>query len=231
MPRILVTYATLAGSTREVATVVGEEIAKNNLQVDVLPLHEVKSLADYAGVVVGGPMIVGWHREALSFLKRQRAALRRIPLGIFVLAMSVTQTGETSVGGMPICLDEKLPQPPEKPGTLNFRERYAQLGRYIQPILNAIQPVKPASLAVFGGRVEYGRLPWWGVLFAMVVIRAPAGDKRNWPLIRQWAACLPDAFKLTVEVESKTTPTPDLTALRPLPSAALPPPLAQYHES
>jgi hypothetical protein len=40
--------------------------------------------------------------------------------------------------------------------------------------------------------MEYGRLPWWGVLFAMLIVRAPAGDRRNWEAIRSWAAGLPE---------------------------------------
>ena len=40
MNRILVTCATMAGSTVEVAQTVAEEIARSGLQVDVLPLNE-----------------------------------------------------------------------------------------------------------------------------------------------------------------------------------------------
>ena len=195
MNRILVAYATMAGSTVEVAQVVGEEIAKSGLQVDVLPLSEVQELAAYDGVVLGGPMIMGWHRAALRFLKKNRGAFQRIPLAVFVTAMSLTQTGETSVGGVPVYVDEKLPKPPENEGRLKFRERYARLANYLRPILTATRPVKPVSVGVFGGRLEYGRLKWWAVLFAMLIIRAPAGERRNWPAIRSWAAGLPAALQ------------------------------------
>lgn len=113
--------------------------------------------------------------------------------------MSLTQTGETSVGGIPMYVDEKLPKPPEKEGRLTFRERYAKLSNYIRPILSAIRPVKPVSVGVFGGRLEYGRLKWWAVLFVMLIIQAPAGDRRNWAAIRSWAARLPAAFRLETQ--------------------------------
>ncbi|HSF81783.1 MAG TPA: flavodoxin domain-containing protein, partial [Anaerolineales bacterium] len=77
MKRILVTYATMAGSTAEVAQAVAEEIAKSGLQVDVLPLDQVQELEGYDGVVVGGPMIMGWHRASLRFLRLNRRALQR----------------------------------------------------------------------------------------------------------------------------------------------------------
>jgi menaquinone-dependent protoporphyrinogen oxidase len=194
MKRILVAYATMAGSTFDVAQAVGEEIAKGGAQVDVLPLGEVKDLAAYNGVVVGGPMIVNWHRAASSFLKRHRAAFQRIPLAVFVTAMSLTQTGETSVDGVPVSVDEKLPKPPETEGHLKFKERYARLTNYIRPILRAARPVKPVSIGLFGGRLEYGRLKWWAVLFVMLIVQAPAGDRRNWAAIRSWAAGLPANF-------------------------------------
>jgi len=196
MKRILVAYATMAGSTAEVAKAVGEEIAKSGLQVDVLPTSEVSDLKAYDGVVVGGPMIMGWHRLALRFLKKHRDLLLHIPLAEFVTAMSLTATGETSVEGVPVYVDEKLPKLPEKEGSLNFRERYARLSNYLRPVLQASRPAKPVSIGVFGGRLEYGRLKWWAVLFVMLIIQAPAGDKRNWTAIRSWAAGLPASFQL-----------------------------------
>jgi menaquinone-dependent protoporphyrinogen oxidase len=204
MKRILVAYATMAGSTADVARAVGDEIAKSGAQVDVLPLSEVNSLETYDGVVVGGPMIMGWHRAAQGFLKKHRTDLKRIPFAVFVLAMSLTQTGETSVDGLPVCVDEKLPKPPEKAGHLKFRERYARLSHYLQPILNASRPAKPVSVGLFGGRMEYGRLKWWAVLFAMFIIQAPAGDRRNWTAIRSWAAALPAALRIEAPSRGNT---------------------------
>ena len=196
MNRILVAYATMAGSTVDVAQAVGEEIDKSGLQVDILPISEIKDLEGYDAVVIGGPMIMGWHRVALRFLKKNREVFQHIPLAVFVTAISLTQTGETSVDGAPVYVDEKLPKLPENLNRLNFRERYARLSNYLRPILKATRPVKPVSIGVFGGRLEFGRLKWWAVLFVMLVIQAPAGDKRNWSAIRTWAAELPAALQV-----------------------------------
>ena len=196
MKRMLVTYATMAGSTVEVAQAVAEEIARRDVQVDVLPLSAVTDLAAYDGVVVGAPMIMGWHRAALRFLRSNRRVLQHIPLAVFVMCMSLTQSGETSVGGVPLSVDERLPKPPATAGRLRFRERYARPANYVRPILRASGRVKPVSIGVFGGRLDYGRLPWWAVFFAMVIIQARAGDQRNWTAIRAWAAGLPAALQL-----------------------------------
>jgi len=196
MKKVLVAHATMAGSTVEVAQAVGEELVRSGLQVEVRPIGEVRDLRGYDAVVVGAPMILGWHRPARRFLRRHRQALQHIPLAVFVMAISLTESGETSVEGVPVALDEQLPKPPQSPGRLSFRERYATLANYLRPILRAARPARPASIGMFAGRLEYGRLKWWAVLFVMVIIQATAGDRRNWPAIRAWAAELPAALGL-----------------------------------
>ncbi len=206
MKPILVTYATMAGSTAEVAQAVAEEIERAGLEVDVVPIDTVGDLAGYAGVVVGGPMIMGWHREARRFLKAHRRALQHIPLAVFVTAISLTHPEERVVDGVPVFVDEKLPKPPAQTGRLSFRERYAQLPRYVRPILAAARPARPVSIGLFAGRLEYGRLKPWAVMFVMTIIQAPAGDRRNWAAIREWAAGLP-------AVLSQEVPSADMAAV------------------
>lgn len=196
MKRVLVAYATMAGSTMEVAEAVGEEIAKRGVQVDVLPINKIGDLDKYDGVVVGGPMIMGWHRQAQGFLKKHRKAFQQIPLAIFVMAISLTETGERVVKGVEFSVDDNLPKLPEIEGRLSFREQYAKPEKYLKPIIKASRPAKPVSIGIFAGRLEYGRLKWWAVLFVMLVIQAPAGDRRNWAVIRSWAADLPALMQL-----------------------------------
>ncbi len=195
MNKILVTFATLAGTTADVAQAVGAEIAKSGIQVDILPVSAVKSLDAYDAVVLGGPMIAGWHRNAMGFLKKHRKEWARKPLAVFATAMSLTQTGVTNLDSVPLCIDPGLPKPPANASRLTFRERYARIENYARPIMSAARPAQPVSIALLGGRLEYGRLPWWAVIFAMFVIQAPAGNKQNWPFIGEWAAGLVPMFR------------------------------------
>ncbi len=109
--------------------------------------------------------------------------------------MSLTEIGEMSMEGITIVVDEDLPKQPINEAGLSFRERYARLDKYFAPILKASRAEKPVSIGVFGGRLEYGRLKWWAMLFVMLMILAPAGDRRNWAAIRSWAAGLPAALQ------------------------------------
>jgi hypothetical protein len=51
-------------------------------------------------------------------------------------------------------------------------------------------------VAIFGGSLALYRLKLLQMLFVMLVIRAQAGEKRNYPVIREWAAELRAQFLL-----------------------------------
>ena len=135
-------------------------------------------------------MIMGWHRRALRFLKKNRQSLKRIPLAVFVTCMSLTKTEETNVRGVLVMVDENLPKPPKDATRLGFKERYARVSNYLRPILNAC-PVKPVSIGIFAGQLNFSNMKWWSMIFVVLILQAKAGDQRNWDAIRNWAHSLP----------------------------------------
>ncbi len=193
MKKILVTYATNSGSTAEMAKAILEEIQKSGAQAELLPISEVRELSHYSAVVLGAPMIMGWQRRAVQFLRKHKKALASMPLAIFVTCMSLTKSGETTILGVPVSVDEKLPKPPQNSSHLTLKERYSLVSNYVRPILRAC-PAKPVSVGVFGGRLDYGRMQWWAMIFVVLILLAKAGDQRNWEAIRRWAGSLPSLF-------------------------------------
>ena len=190
MKRVLVAYATNAGSTAKVAQVIGEELGRDGAQVQVCRLEEVTGVESYDAVVVGAPMIMGWHGAAIKFIKKYQPALRQKPVAFFLTAMNLTQTSEKSVGTLPIYVDPALAKPPKNAKRLSFKERYATVTHYLRPMLEAAPLVKPVSVGLFGGKLELYRLPLLQMLFVLLVIQAQPGDFRNWPVIREWATNL-----------------------------------------
>ncbi len=195
MNKILVTYATMSGSTAEVAQVIGEEMAGEDIEIDVLPLEQVASLAGYRAVVLGAPMIMGWHRSAIAFLKKHHKELEHTPLALFALAMSLTSTGEMTVKDVPVCADPILAKPPKDSKRRTFRENYTSISHYAAPMIKAAGENRPVTIAFFGGKLEIFRLPLWAKLFVMLIVQAAPGDRRNWKAIRSWAGSLPELIE------------------------------------
>ena len=54
--------------------------------------------------------------------------------------------------------------------------------------------VKPVGVGFFGGKLDYGSLNIFHMLFVMLIIQARPGDFRNWEAIRAWAASLRPAL-------------------------------------
>ena len=193
MNKVLVTYATMSGSTAQVALAVGEELIRQGREVDVLPLSKVTALDSYGAAVIGAPMMMGWHFSALFFLARHRRALQRIPLAIFATGMSLVWKGETEVKGVPVFVDSRQARPPVDARHPTLKELHSDIRNYAAPILLFARPV---SLAFFGGSLDLRKLKLWAKLFIMLVVQAQPGDHRNWPAIRSWAQALPALLNL-----------------------------------
>jgi menaquinone-dependent protoporphyrinogen IX oxidase len=166
--KILVAYATVSGSTTEVAEAIGETLGQEGTQVDVRPIKDVDDISDYEAVVVGGPMIMGWHRDAKRFLKKYQGALSQMPVAYFMTALNLTRISQESVNEVPIYCDSRLPRAPQNPDKLSFKENYATPSRYLDPVLKKAPKVKPVSVGFFGGKLDYSRL---NILHMLFVIR------------------------------------------------------------
>jgi menaquinone-dependent protoporphyrinogen oxidase len=107
-----VIYATNAGSTAEVAQVIAKELGKNTAKVEVRQINDVKTVDGYHAVVVGAPMIVGWHPSAVKFIKKNKQALSRMQVAYFFTALKLTKSDQHSFKGLSISVDPQLAKPP-----------------------------------------------------------------------------------------------------------------------
>jgi menaquinone-dependent protoporphyrinogen oxidase len=187
MKKILVTYATNSGSTAEVAQVIAEELGKNSAKVEIRQINDVKTVDGYQAVVVGAPMIVGWHPSAVRFIKRNKQALSRMPVAYFFTALKLTKSDQHKFNELSISVDPQLAKPLQNPKRVSFKEKHASVDNYLPPALKAAPDVKPVSVGFFGGKLDIMRLKLWQKLFIMLVIQAKPGDFRNWSFIRRWA--------------------------------------------
>ena len=171
--KVLVAYTSNTGSTAEVAQFIGQELGRDGAQVDVRRFREVEDVSPYQAVVVGGPMIMGWHREAVSFVRKQQLALSRVPVAYFLMAMSLTKTPAPALKATSIFVDPTLAKAPIDESKLSFRENYATVAGYLKPVLTKAPQVKPVSVGFFAGKLDYMKLRLLQRLFVMFIITAP----------------------------------------------------------
>ena len=161
--RILVTYASRAGSTRGVAEAIGKTLAECGEQVDVLRMQDVKDLAPYRAVVAGSA-IQGrqWLPEAMQFMQTHRATLIQKPFAAFLVCMTLAM-----------------------PNADKYR---AHVAGFLQPV-RAL--VKPVSEGIFAGTLDIGKIPSFSdrLKFRLSVLFGvwSEGDHRDWNAIRAWA--------------------------------------------
>ena len=190
MSRVLVSYATNSGSTAEVAAAVAAELTAAGHAAEVRPMANVTALDGYDAVVMGAPMIFGWHNTARRFVKKHRAELAARKTALFACAMRLTRASRETLPPVALTLDANLVADEVKPGALNIKERFTTIGYYLKSMLPAGEGAQPVSVAFFNGKLEMFRLKWWQAAFVMIVVQAVPGDYRDWDAIRAWARSL-----------------------------------------
>jgi len=155
--KILITYASKAGSTAETAARMGEMLAGQNAQVDVLPVEKVGDLSAYHAVLLGSAIRMGQLLpEVVKFVEANQAALQQKAFNVFFLCMT---------------LEKDTP------------ENRQTVSAYLEPV-RAL--VKPASEGMFAGVMEPKKLSLLERMM-MKAMKTPVGDFRNWEQINAWA--------------------------------------------
>ncbi len=195
MSRTLIAYTSNAGSTEGIARTIKEGLLTPNSTVDILQFKDATSLEAYDAVIVGAPMILGWHADALKFLKKHQTALAVKKVAFFAAAISLTYEDPIQFAPLKRFFDPNLAKKPAKALPSGLREKYTAVSNYLNPMLKAAPDVKPVSVAFFGGKLDMFRLKWWQAIFVMLVVQAKPGEFRNWDYIRSWGSALQDLLK------------------------------------
>jgi len=83
---ILLAYATRYGSTQEVAETVTTILCEAGLEVDIQPMAEVGTLADYDAIIIGAAIYnAHWSLDAHNFVSKYEESLSQLPVAIFTL--------------------------------------------------------------------------------------------------------------------------------------------------
>lgn len=155
--RILIAYASKAGSTAEIAAKIGETLSKSGQAVDVLPVTKATDLSPYSSVILGSAIRVGQLLpEAMKFLQANQGTLAQKKFSAFIVCMTLKDDTEAN---------------------------RQTVSAYLDPVRALI---KPASEGLFAGVMNMSKLPLFERLI-IKMMKAPEGDFRKWDAIQAWA--------------------------------------------
>ena len=161
--KVLITYATMSGSTQEIAEFVSNQFTYLGQPVELHPCSEIKDLKAISGIVIGAPIYMfHLHKEAHRFLQRHQKSLVDLPVAVFA-------------GG--------AYGPNAAQDALEVRKNLDnELAKFVW--------LKPVSVLLVGGRFDPSRLRFpYNLIPALK--QAPASDARNWEDIHAWVDSLP----------------------------------------
>lgn len=160
---ILITYATMSGSTQEIAEFVANELTHLGQPIELRPCREVNDLKTFSGIVIGAPIYMfHLHKEAQRFLQRHQKNLADLPVAVFA-------------GG---------------PYGPNAAQDALEVRKNLDNELAKLAWLKPVSVQLVGGRFDAALLRFpYNLIPALK--QAPASDARNWEEIRTWIYSLP----------------------------------------
>ncbi len=157
--RVLVSYASRFGSTRDVATHVAERLRSVGNDVDLRPAEPGLDVDTYEAVVFGGGVYDGsWTSEATTFLRRVAPELAEKPVWLFSLG---------SFGDRHPVIGRLMKKEPKEIGEFE-------------------QAIHPRDYRVFAGVIDLDQWPSWGRLLFMA-FGGHGGDNRDWAAIDAWA--------------------------------------------
>lgn len=164
--KILVAYASRAGSTAGVAEAIGKTLMESGTQVDVIRMQDVKDLTPYRAVVAGSAIRGSkWLPEAMQFVQTHRAALAQKPFAEFTVCITLAMS--------------------------NSDHYRAAVAGWVAPVRALVRPV---SEGLFAGMLDFSKLPLnWDTLMLRLTVALgifPRGDHRDWNAIRAWATDL-----------------------------------------
>ena len=126
--RILIAYATRAGSTAGVAEAVAEQLRCAGCDPVLSEIKTDPSLDEYDHVVLGGPIYMGHMSEVAGYVQKHESALQSRLIAAFAVGMSFVE-------------DDEEKQAPAR-----------------EALRSSLAPLQPRHLGYFAGKTDPGKL-------------------------------------------------------------------------
>lgn len=149
---ILVAYASVSGSTGEVAEAIGAELRSEEIPVRVSPVREIADITDYSAIVLGSSIRAGrWLPDAVRFLEAHRQEMEKVPVAYFTTCLTLVDDNQ---------------------------ENRQIVKSYLEPVFEFAPGIEPVGLGLFAGSLSpemesivpgggpYGDFREWGKIRA-----------------------------------------------------------------
>ena len=155
--RLLVTYATKAGSTAEIAAKIGEHLNERGFSVDVINVKSKPDPKEYQAVILGSCIRMGtWLPEMIDYIKANQVSLNATQTALFTVHMQNAGEDETSKTARTAYMDK-------------------------------VRTLMPGSEEVyFLGSMDFTKLSILDRLISKMV-KAEESDQRDWDHIKLWS--------------------------------------------
>jgi menaquinone-dependent protoporphyrinogen oxidase len=169
--KVLIAYASMHGSTGEVADALAKDLCAAGASVDIRLVGTVRDLSPYQAVVVGSAIRSDrWLPEANEFVASHRSILSNIPIAYFLTCLTLT-----------------------KPSA----EARTKVQSFLNPVREEFPEVKSVSTGLFAGVLDYNKYSTAikaVMKYKMWAKGVEEGDYRDWQAIHAWANQLKSAF-------------------------------------
>ena len=159
--KVLVAYASRAGSTAGVAEVIGKTLTERGAIVDVKPVDAITNLSPYDAAVIGSAIRGGkWLPEGMQFIESHQSEFKKIPCAAFLVCMTMAMKNEQYRAGV---------------------------AEWMAPARAILKPVREGY---FAGELDFSKIPFtFDVILFKISSKFgfPTGDHRDWEAIRVWA--------------------------------------------
>ncbi len=165
--KILVTYDSQFGSTKEIARFIGDNLSANKQEVDIKRINEVDNLSSYSKVIVGSAIQYDkWMPEARKFIIKNETELSTKSVSFFLVCLALSK------------------------GSVKAN---LQANSYAKEIKNLVPQIIVRSFGKFAGVLDFSKMPFGLRMLAKVMfvfIGVKEGDYRDWKSIKKWSETL-----------------------------------------
>jgi len=198
MSKILITYYSQSGSTKEIAGLIAGRLPGS--ETEIMEVDEIKHL-NYDNIIIGTPNLYGKPASKIcNFLKQNKRELANIPLAFYFTCMDCYDITYDQKPPFSIFKDSHFHNNVKDLGTMNSWEISHSISSYTASISKIAPELNIVAMAFFKGRLRFKNLSLVSSLvmrfICLINKNIKEGDYYKAEDAHDWCTTLSSVFKL-----------------------------------